>query len=724
MYVDTGGECIEIQGIKCYLPKQPQFKLVAGYHLPKEQQKWYPTPLPSFKAKEIKIFSNEKYDPEQRLTWEQCEREEIIGISGHDPWIMDKQKEMKQVTTVDPDTNYRSEPLEKFRNQQLDRIENGYWFMLNGKATYLTGIAYMYFNWWQMDIGLPNYRDYIRKLAYVVDVVKEDPRKIGLILASMRGVGKSYFATCAQYTIHILKRFARSGMQSKSDDDAEILFQEKLCEPVSKLPSFLVPIHSWGIEVPKKKLEFFPPRKIHPNFKYDKWIRTRALRSTIDFKNAKDNAYDSTTQTVLLEDEIGKIKKEVGSVKERFRISRFCVYRGSIKRGILFGFTTVGEMEKGGGDEFKELFYDSDQTNPQKLTADGWTLTGCVKYFISALEATVFDEFGISDYSAAKKLHDDQREALRKKGLKEGDMSDFISYCQNNPYTEAEAFMFHGKGCIFNAEILQTVQFNLSNPEIEYVRKGILDWDKKDERVKFYDDKINGPWEFSKFPDEKIWLSNDVGINIGYTGKTFAPKYRKYGRASLDPISHKELVVKSKGSDAAITGRSLFIYGWPEEFCNVPIAHYRHRPSDPEESFEQAIMLCFLYSIPILIENQKYAAITYFERRGYGQFLMRRPESTFTTKGKSQGTLGIPSSPSMIDYYVTLGKTDVNRNGLNFKHLDIVQDLLEFDPQHTTEFDSGVSYMLSLVASEEQAVEEQQSVDISKFYTQFNHNKR
>ena len=135
-------------------------------------------------------------------------------------------------------------------------------------------------------------------------------------------------------------------------------------------------------------------------------------------------------------------------------------------------------------------------------------------------------------------------------------------------------------------------------------------------------------------------------------------------------------------------------------------------------------MLCFLLSIPILIENQKYAAITYFEKRGFGQFLMRRPESTFTTKGKSQGTLGIPSSPSMIDYYVTLGKTDVNRNGLNFKHLEIVQDLLEFDPQHTTEFDSGVSYMLSLVASEEQAVEEPQSVDISKFYTTFNHNKR
>lgn len=720
MHKDRGGECVVLQGLKCYLPKQPPLRKIDGHHLPIEKQKWSPTPLPSFKARDIKIFSSEKYDPDQYLTWEECEREEYIGMTGYDPWIVDKQGNEKRITGVISNLNYRCPNLSKFRNQELDRIQEGYWFMLNGKPTYLTGTTYAYFNWWKMDVGLPDYRDYIRELGYVVDLVESDPTKLGIILASMRGIGKTYFGACVIYFKTIFKKKASSGIQSKTDTDASSLFTKKLGQPIMDLPSFLVPIHSWGTEISKTELEFKAPKKQHKNIKYDRWVRQRALNAVIDYRNSKDNAYDGETTTVLLQDEIGKITKKVGSVKERFRISRFCVFRGNVKRGILFGFTTVGEMEKGGGDEFQELYYDSDQNNPEKVTAGGVTVTGCVKYFISALDATVYDEFGVPDRVAAKKQHDEQRNIIYDNCIKKGDMADYISYCQNNPYSEEEAFMISGKECLFNAYILQERQKALieqmHGPRDQWsVRIGDLEWITRFRSVRFIDNPLNGRWEFSKFPDGNIWKANDIGLN----GQFIFPKNEAFGRIGYDPISHKKVVDKTKASDASITGRSMFLYNWPEEFCNVPIAHYCHRPLDPDEAHEEAAKLCVFLSVPILIESNKYGAINWFEKNLLGGFVMRRPDQTFTAKQSSrnqQDTAGIPSSTPMIDYYVNLAKTDIQKNGWKFKHLKIVKDALGFDMFNTTSYNSFVSYGLSLVASEKPAKTVVEVTDLTPIY--------
>src|SRR5690606_6329091 len=142
---------------------------------------------------------------------------------------------------------------------------------------------------------------------------------------------------------------------------------------------------------PDKAMNFSYRTKAHPNFEYDRIMRELELKSIIDHRNASDRAYDGETTTVLLQDEIGKIMKKGGNVKRRVNVVRHCVQRGGDKRGILFGFTTVGNMEREGGMEFKEVFNDADQNNRNEL---GYTKNGFVNYFVSALEATVFDEWG------------------------------------------------------------------------------------------------------------------------------------------------------------------------------------------------------------------------------------------------------------------------------------------------------------------------------------------
>jgi hypothetical protein len=730
MHKDQGGKCIELQGIKCYLPPEPELVEIAGFHLPREQQKWKPTPLPTFKARDIPIFSGTPYSPEEELSWEQCRREEIVKQTGHDPWHIDKNGNPRPVSGVEIELNYKIPQLRKFRKQELNRIRNGYWFMLDGEPTYLPGIAYMYFNWWRMDVGLPEYRDYIRLFSYVVMVAWGSDNIIGVLLASMRGIGKSYFAACVLYTITVFIRNSFSGMQSKSDNDSENLFIKKLGEPVAALPDFLVPVNSFGWpSVPKTRMEFMPPMRRHPNTQWDMFLRKSAIRSIIDYRNAKDSAYDSETTTVLLQDEIGKIDKKTGSVNRRFEITRFCVWRGNVKRGILFGFTTVGNMERAGGKEFKQLFKDSDQNNPEKINEIGWTLTGCVKYFISALDSTFTDEFGKPDHKKSKRFHDAQRKQIYDDCIKAGDMGKYIAYCQNNPYTEEEAFMFSGKDCVFNAQILQDVQIKLTSvPPDHFVVRGDYVWEEVDKKAKFVENKVNGKWIALKYPDGKIfgpdggiWKPNNVRIERYNGTSTFFPIHdTRFCTAGFDPFSHRDVVEVNKASKGSITFRSRANFHWPEEFCEVPFAHYLARPLDPETSFEDLIIACFYFGTPVLVENNKNAFENYFIKRGYEAFIMRRPQSTFTRRDDRQNTLGIPSSKPIIEQYTNLAGTDIVKNGSKFRILPIIDDALEFDPTDTRRFDSFVSYGLSLIAAEKPAASESKMIDITNILPSYN----
>lgn len=738
MHQDQGGKCVELQGIKCYLLPQPPLHEIHGYNLPKRDQKWRRTELPVFRAKDVEIFSGTKYKPNDILTWDDVKREEEIKNSGHDPWDVDRNRRPKQVAGVDPDISYRMQCLSAFRKQELDRMRDGFWFMNNGEPTYITGINYMFLNWWRLDDGYPVYRRYIRELMYVVEVVRYDPTLLGLILLSMRGIGKTYMATCIAYTIMMFTREGLGGMQSKNDDAGESMYELRLCNPVYNLPEFLVPIHEWSTEIPDE-MKFRVGKKQHPNLEYDTFLRSIALNSRIDHRNASFGAYDQETTTVLLEDEIGKISNKVdGNVLQRFNKIRFCVQRGSTKRGIIFGFTTCGNMEREGGVEFQKLWKQSDQSERDEL---GYTENAYIRYFISALEATVFDEYGepvidrpkdkrTIDYIKNDKrqgpqfiygsryYHDMQKEKLYQKGMAEGDLSDYIDYCQNNPYNSDEAFQFSGKSCLFNQSILQTAQHKINTTSPDLLRRsGYFEWVIKDQEVRWVDDPLNARAYISMMPDGKVWIPNKVKRWEMPDGTLqFYPTNDKFASSGYDPFSHKDVVEANKASKAGFTVRTKFNFHWKEEDCYTPIFIYKHRHQNPKDAHEDIIMACFYFGVSVLIEtNQGGAnAIDYMEGRGYGPFVMSRPQSSFTKKDQSQANPGMPSSSGVIGQYTELADIDITENGHKWKHKELVDDALNFDPKKPTKFDVFVSYGYSLIAAQKRIDEEPESFDLSK----------
>jgi len=134
---------------------------------------------------------------------------------------------------------------------------------------------------------------------------------------------------------------------------------------------------------------------------------------------------------------------------------------------------------------------------------------------------------------------------------------------------------------------------------------------------------------------------------------------------------------------------------------------YIARPQTAEIFFEDVLMACIFYGMPILIENNKPRILYHFKRRGYRGFSMNRPDRTKATLSKSELELGgIPNSSedikqahaaaieSYIEEYV--GKNDEKYGNIYFQRT--LEDWARFDISRRTAHDASISSGLAIMA--------------------------
>ena len=56
------------------------------------------------------------------------------------------------------------------------------------------------------------------------------------------------------------------------------------------------------------------------------------------------------------------------------------------------------------------------------------------------------------------------------------------------------------------------------------------------------------------------------------------------------------------------------------------VVEYVSRPPMPSIFYEDVLMASFYYGYPLLIENNKYGIVRYFESRGYDGYVLDRPD--------------------------------------------------------------------------------------------------
>jgi len=195
----------------------------------------------------------------------------------------------------------------EFEANELKKIyETGHWFWNNGELTWMTGLHYLYCNWWKIDIGHPDYRRSNAEKAYLWWDIERDENCGGLVEITNRRDGKTFFSMCMMYHATAVSFDQHSGIQSKTNDDAKKeVFIKALIRPYKKLPDFLKPQDDGNVD-PKTSLNFTQPFS-RSGAKENK-LKKVVLDSYIDYESVEENAYDGAGLLRYVRDEFGKVK--------------------------------------------------------------------------------------------------------------------------------------------------------------------------------------------------------------------------------------------------------------------------------------------------------------------------------------------------------------------------------------------------------------------------------
>jgi len=680
----TEGEAIELHGLLVVLPKKPRKSEILFYDQPKKLQMWKRTPMP----------------------------EEMHRIRSMDEWL-EKPAEFRN--------KFRS-----YIEQEFQRRRDGVWFYNNGKPTYITGRHYMFLQWSKIDIGYPSYLAFQKDIFTHMAACEADPRCFGQLYTKCRRSG--YTNVCSAVLVDEASQVKEKllGIQSKTGKDSqENIFMKKVVAIFRSYPFFFKPIQD-GTTNPRMELAFREPSKrITKNNKTSQI--GDALNSVINWKNTTNNAYDGEKLHMLYLDEAGKWEKPT-DIREAWRIERTCLIVGKRVVGKALVGSTVNPMNKG-GEEYRELWADSD---PNERNQNGRTRSGLYRIFIPAYNALegFFDVYGnsvIDDPSQNVHIHGIDGEVIdqgSKTYLKnerssfKNDPSELNEIIRQFPFTEDEAFRDSIEGSLFNiGKIYQQIEFNedmFPNPVV----KGNFIWRKKDEEVVFSPDP-NGRFRVSWMPPDH--LRNQKSDE---RGKKVAPNSH-IGVGGVDSYD-LDATVDGRGSKGALHMYNKFSMDAPS---NMFVVEYASRPDLASIFYEDVLMCAFFYGYPLLVENNKYGIVRYFESRGYDGYLMDRPD--FLKTGNSSAnvrTKGIPSNSQdviqshaqSIEAYIHdhVGiKAETEEFG-NMYFNKTLEDWIAYKIDKRTKFDLTISSGLALLGAQKSKKKERVVSDLGnkKFF--------
>ena len=632
---------------------------------------------------------------------------------GNDKWTKKRYpKELSKIKSVfdwDEKSTEFKEQWYDYIDDEFTNREEGFWFVNNGKSTYITGTHYMYLQWSKIDVGAADYRESNKIFFWFWEACKADSRCYGMSYLKNRRSGFSFMASGETVNMATISTDARFGILSKSGADAKKMFTDKVVPISANYPFFFKPIQD-GMDRPKTELAYrvpaskFTRRKLDSN---EKLQEITGLDTTIDWKNTGDNSYDGEKLKLLVHDESGKWERP-NDILNNWRVTKTCLRLGSRIIGKCMMGSTSNALDKGGSN-FKKLYTDSDVT---RRNANGQTRSGLYSLFIPMewnYEGYI-DQYGAPVFSTPTKPvygPDGVKIELgvieywenEVEGLQE-DQDGLNEFYRQFPRTEKHAFRDEAKQSLFNlTKIYQQIDYNEDLKNTGVVTQGSFHWQGgiQDTKVIFVPNK-SGRFFVSWIPDQH--LQNNIILKNGnkYPGNELMGAF---GCDSYD-ISG---TVDGKGSNGALHGLTTFTME------NAP-AHaffleYIARPQTADMFFEDVLMACIFYGMPILAENNKPRLLYHFRRRGYRGFSMNRPDKLLNKLSVTEREIGgIPNSSedikqshaAAIEAYIEdyVGLNDESYGNMYFQRT--LEDWAKFNINNRTSHDASISSGLAIMA--------------------------
>ena len=558
-------------------------------------------------------------------------------------------KELSRIKSIfqwhDTPDQFKSKWVD-YIEQEFDRREYGFWFMNNGEPTYITGTHYMYLQWTKIDVGHPDFREANRIFYIFWEACKADKRSFGMCYLKIRRSGFSFMSSSEGVNMATITKDARIGILSKTGSDAKKMFTDKVVPISNNYPFFFKPIQD-GMDKPKTELAYrVPASKITKKNMYQiEDAELEGLDTTIDWKNTGDNSYDGEKLRLLLHDESGKWEKP-DNILNNWRVTKTCLRLGRKIIGKCMMGSTSNALDKG-GNNFKSLYMDSDPTkrNSNGQTKSGlynlfipmeWNMEGFIdKYGAPVLRTPNEPVIGIDDEyidMGAIDYWENEVESLSQ------DPDALNEYYRQFPRSESHAFRDESKQSIFNlTKIYQQIDYNDSLIMDHHLTRGSFHWKDgiKDSKVIWTPDR-RGRFLVSWTPPPGL-QNNVIKKNNGkYPGN------EHIGCFGCDSYDISGVVV-GKGSNGSLHGLTKF--NMAEAPSNEFFLEYIARPQTAEIFFEEVLMACIFYGMPLLAENNKPRLLYHFKNRGYRGFSMNRPDKVYNKLSKTERELGgIPNT--------------------------------------------------------------------------------
>ena len=668
----TLGEIYEVQGLRIGLPLSP--KTIPGMQLSTDRQVFVQTRKPETLRKIKTVYDFQLLKEEVKVQW-------------YD-----------------------------YIETEFDRRSDGYWFMCNGVPTYITGTHYVYLNWTKIDVGSPDFRQANRIFYYFWEACKADSRSYGMCYLKNRRSGFSFMASCETVNQATTTKDARFGILSKTGADAKKMFTDKVVPISVNYPFFFKPIQD-GMERPKTELSYkVPSRKLTRSSlaatSKEEFSLGQGLDTTIDWKNTGDNSYDGEKLRLLVHDESGKWEKP-DNILNNWRVTKTCLRLGAKIVGKCMMGSTSNALDKG-GDNFKRLYYDSDLTTA-KRNRNGQTPSGLYALFLPmewGYEGFI-DLYGFPVFDTPEKPVEGIDGELITYGVIEHwenevdglkhNADGLNEYYRQFPRSEKHAFRDESLNSLFNlTKIYEQIDHNEYMTREGYVARGTFAWKGgiKDTEVVWRPNK-DGRFHISWMPPTEMRNNIVMKNGINYPGNI---ELGAFGCDSYD-ISG---TVGGGGSKGALHGLTSFNMV-PQVPTSQFFLEYVARPQTAEIFFEDVLMACIFYGMPILIENNKPRLLYWFKTRGYRGFSMNRPDKTWHDLSKAEKELGgIPNNSedikqahaaaieTYIDEYVGLINEEGDHGKMYFQRT--LEDWARFDISDRTAHDASISSGLAAMA--------------------------
>ena len=624
----------------------------------------------------------------------------------------DYPKVLSKIKTV---FDWREYP-EDFKEQWYDYIdlefkrrEEGFWYINKDKPIFITGTHYMYLQWSKIDVGQPDFRESNRLFFIFWEACRADDRSYGMCYLKNRRSGFSFMASGETVNMATISTDARFGILSKSGADAKKMFTDKVVPISVNYPFFFKPIQD-GMDRPKTELAYRVPASKFTRrsiVSTDKQEDITGLDTTIDWKNTGDNAYDGEKLRLLVHDESGKWERP-NDIQNNWRVTKTTLRLGSRIIGKCMMGSTSNALDKGGRN-FKKLYDDSDVT---KRNANGQTRSGLYSLFIPMewnYEGYI-DSYGYPVFETpSKKVCGPHGTPIKigvieywnneVEGLKD-DQDGLNEFYRQFPRTTKHAFRDESKMSLFNlTKIYQQIDFNEDLKNSLSVTQGNFQWEngEKDTRVIFAPSK-QGRFFITWVPPLQLQNKRFVKNGVNYPGNEHC------GAFGCDPYDISG-TVDGKGSNGSLHGLTKF--SMEEVPPNHFFLEYIARPQTAEIFFEDVLMACVFYGMPILAENNKPRLLYYFKRRGYRGFAMNRPDKKRNKLSVTEREIGgIPNSSedikqahaSAIETYIEhfVGLKETGYGDVYFQRT--LEDWARFNINNRTTHDASISSGLALMA--------------------------